>query len=581
MALAAASLACGALGVVLSPVVVGGILGVVGLGLGIVHLARPRRHRALAWWGLGLALTSVAASATMAAVYAKWYHMLRDASRTARSEAPALDRWKGARAPQLTLATLDGGRFDLAALRGRRVVLDFWASWCGPCMREVPQLQRLVDSAGKDVVVLGISDEDGATVRRAVRDAGIGYAVAAGRHALPEPFDGVDSLPTLVFIDKQGVIQSVLVGYHDFEELREHATAADFEGTVVEGRPPEVGSLPASSPSLSLRPVRAWSQPLPGGVALAVGDWDADGASEIFVAQEGRRIHVLDAGGTEKAVLAIPDPVTHLECTPRGGEQLRLLGYETWGREVSVFDGRGVKLWSYRTPDGVDVAHWGDLDGDGVEELIVGLNGPAGLHVVSRDGSVLWRAADIANVWSQSVLPATARSKGFVFATDGGGAIHVYAADGALARTFQPLGRYYSELSSAELDAQGNVQILANGHGRVVAVDPEGVVAWQSRSLEHPGAWNAAHAAAADVNGDGAPEWAFLSDATHLEIASAAGDALATLAIPEDARFALVPDASGRGRLVVVDGRTITAWTFEPSRPSSSRVALAASDVPR
>jgi cytochrome c biogenesis protein CcmG/thiol:disulfide interchange protein DsbE len=571
--MAVASLVLGVLAVVFSPVLVGAVLGLASLCLGLVHVTRRRSSRAIAWWGVGLAFLGVTASVAAGAVYYKWYRMIADVGRDGGHETPSVERWKGVRAPQITLTTVGGERVDLHALKGRRVVLDFWASWCNPCMRELPHFKRLAEASPADLVIVGISDEDAATVKRVAAEAGLGYPIAAAPSGLPKPFDQIEGLPTTFFIDRQGVIQSVLVGYHDYEELREHALAADFAGSAVDGPPPDVVSLPAAAQGL--RGVPAWSRPLPGGVALGVGDWDGNGSAALLVAS-GRKIHVLDPNGAPKSVLTIPAPVSHLECSSGGGDGLRILGYETWGREVSVFDRRGVRLWSYQAGKGVNGAHWGDLDGDGVPELIVGTNGAAGLHVVSRDGNVLWKASDISNVWSQSVLPATTRSKGFVFATEASGSIHVYAADGSLARTLQPMGRYYSELASADLDGQGTIQILAQGHGRVVALDPEGTLAWQSKAVAQAGAWQTSHLAVADLRGDGTREWVFLEAPTRLVLASSTGEKLAELAVPEGSSFAIVPRHGGRGLLAVLDGQTVTAYAFEQGPPGAARMTLAA-----
>jgi cytochrome c biogenesis protein CcmG, thiol:disulfide interchange protein DsbE len=106
----------------------------------------------------------------------------------------------GTPAPRLRLAGLDGGRVDLAALRGRPVVVNFWASWCPPCARELPLLRKaLAAHAGDRLAVVGVLvNDDPARARRFFRRAGGswpvgvdagGRAVAAWRAVgLPQSF---------------------------------------------------------------------------------------------------------------------------------------------------------------------------------------------------------------------------------------------------------------------------------------------------------------------------------------------------------------------------------------------------------
>jgi cytochrome c biogenesis protein CcmG, thiol:disulfide interchange protein DsbE len=116
----------------------------------------------------------------------------------------------GAPAPAFSLSRLDGnGKLSLASLRGKTVVLNFWASWCGPCKREAPALEQLWRQyKGRNVVVLGVDSGDAKSDARRFLDAhGITYPivsdpdelVAANRYAVP-------GLPVTYVIDRQGRI---------------------------------------------------------------------------------------------------------------------------------------------------------------------------------------------------------------------------------------------------------------------------------------------------------------------------------------------------------------------------------------
>ena len=111
----------------------------------------------------------------------------------------------------------------LQDLKGRRVIVDFWATWCPPCVKEVPHLQQLSEEFSDDeLIVIGVSNEDVATVRTFANSHGISYPLGQPVN-LATPFSDVTVLPTTVFIDRDGVIERILHGYHSYDELREHA----------------------------------------------------------------------------------------------------------------------------------------------------------------------------------------------------------------------------------------------------------------------------------------------------------------------------------------------------------------------
>jgi thiol-disulfide isomerase/thioredoxin len=219
--LAVASLVLGLLALVLSPVVIGGVLGLLGLALGLVHLSRRGGSRGMAVGGLALSGTAVLASVAAAGLYYYTYDrfVVRMASRT-----PGFAAWHGKDAPALTLRTIDGEAVDTAALRGRPVVLNFWATWCGPCRKEIPHLDRLARDAPSNLVVLSVSDEDPETLRQFRAGTPMSYAVVSA-DGLPAPYGQVRAYPTTFFIGTDGRIRSVVTGYQDFETLRERALA--------------------------------------------------------------------------------------------------------------------------------------------------------------------------------------------------------------------------------------------------------------------------------------------------------------------------------------------------------------------
>jgi thiol-disulfide isomerase/thioredoxin len=110
---------------------------------------------------------------------------------------------------------------SIATLRGRVVLLDFWATWCAPCRVVIPKLEDLQSRYGaQGLSVLGVSTEDSQDVALFAHRMTMNYGVASDRHGQTSRTYGVVSLPTLVVIDKRGVVRDVSVGYDPMEDAR-------------------------------------------------------------------------------------------------------------------------------------------------------------------------------------------------------------------------------------------------------------------------------------------------------------------------------------------------------------------------
>jgi thiol-disulfide isomerase/thioredoxin len=124
---------------------------------------------------------------------------------------------------------------SIATLRGHVVLLDFWATWCGPCRIVVPKLGALQARYGaQGLDVLGVSTEDAQDVAVFAQRMDVRYAVAIDKHAQTTRSYGVVSLPTLVVIDKRGIVRDVAVGYDSSEDARLENSVR----TLLAERPP-------------------------------------------------------------------------------------------------------------------------------------------------------------------------------------------------------------------------------------------------------------------------------------------------------------------------------------------------------
>src|SRR5882762_5624625 len=120
-------------------------------------------------------------------------------------------------APAFQLNDLDGKPFSLAEAKGKIVLLNFWATWCGPCRAEIPDLVDLQKrySDKLEIIALATDEDDADLVRRFVTKSGINYRVAMVTDEVRNSYGGVAALTTSFVIDEQARIVQKHVGLND------------------------------------------------------------------------------------------------------------------------------------------------------------------------------------------------------------------------------------------------------------------------------------------------------------------------------------------------------------------------------
>ena len=422
--------------------------------------------------------------------------------------------------PAFDLALLDGTRIDATKVRGKVVAIDFWATWCGPCLKSLPKMQQLwsQESPNGLVAIAVNADEPEPIVRDFVKQLALKLPIALYDDAFSQALR-VKSLPTVLLVDKAGRVRHRWDGYGAGLEVtiaeRVRALLAEAGDAVPPGR--HLADVVEGAGRFEV----AWATDLPPSFRVSGLSVLGAGAGGRIVTTAGDMLAVLTPDGTIGTKIQVPSSGLRLFAPASGTSEIDVVAWRPGSPDLIAVDLDGKRLRPWTAPSPVlDVDAAGDravfatLGGVAVGDLTTGAferkgqplplrsvaaYGEGGSRVAVLDDTekLAWLAADgtaagpaastPAYSWALAcagpdgavgVVPSTVMATACGTLSKGGGGrqaalalrtgdlIVVDLADGRV--RFRAAWPGIGELTAADLDGDGVDELLV-GAGRTIA----------------------------------------------------------------------------------------------------------------
>jgi len=366
---------------------------------------------------------------------------------SSQPEPPAPSPLLGKPVPEFEFVTLDDQPLRAADLEGKVVVLDFWATWCGPCRQSLPLLQQVYEKYHDNpdvqffVVSIDRSDVESAKLRATLDELGVDIPVVRDPAQFARDAFQVEGIPCLYVLGPDAIVEDneigvnphladelparlerLLAGESIYEEtLRRYeqkrteyeqsleSQASDSAATGQPAGPAEI--LPRTEPQ-RLELTRLWTNrdvSRPGNLLL-VGTPEAP---HLFILDGWRRVAQLDLDGNliEAKELDIPSNaiISSLRGAVIGADQLIFVGSASTQPKVHVFDSLWQTAFSHPSDESSEIAEveLDDLDRDGRPEFYIAFWGNRGVQRVDLDGNSEWKYEQLQNVFSIATLPSS------------------------------------------------------------------------------------------------------------------------------------------------------------------------------
>ncbi|HEX4826553.1 MAG TPA: TlpA disulfide reductase family protein [Candidatus Polarisedimenticolaceae bacterium] len=336
--------------------------------------------------------------------------------------SPLLAPVNYAKVPDAKIPLAAGGVFDVASARGGVLIIDYWASWCTPCLQELPHLEKLFESrSAKGLTVLAINvDEDAATARASAKKIGLTMTIALNDNEFFRKLNVQQlSLPTTLVVDRQGRMRGRWNGYRTGDENDIAALVDTLLGADDKNPGRSIADVAAGAGRLS----PLWSRDIRGSADGVLGLAPGLASGARAVASGGGTLSFYAADGTVTGTLPVPSWAG------------RLLAIDKDTRLVAAFRPGGQTIGTLQLPEGTakEIA---------VDAPIVNA-AAAGARVVV----VTTAGASIADPAQASSTAVTGFEKARDVASSEGAAL-VLRADGSIA-SLEPAGAFSAKADEA------------------------------------------------------------------------------------------------------------------------------------
>lgn len=405
----------------------------------------------------------------------------------------------GKPAPDFSFAGAEGKTINLQTFAGKVAVIDFWASWCGPCRVKLPLVEKVYAKykTNEKVAFLAVSVDNPETadkeLQTAFRELGVTLPVARDpqQHAARKFY--ISAIPASCILGPNGVVQDIQAGFrpsHDTElaekiekllagtdihaqplaqlaeERKQYAAWLDrwikdgvfLAPAALEQDLPPATIAPRSEPK-HLKLVSLWqSRDLksPGNILVVA---EPSQAPRLLVLDGGRSVAELDAAGKPAGFHALDMPERQVAVFLRTfvhGDKRFFAVTGTMQPQVHVFDRQWKRIASFpveppQDPQpGIADVQLADLDGDGTPEIYVAYFGEGGVHAATLEGKRLWANRSLSMVSRLAILAPEGERPGRLVCTNALGSLVVLDAQGKRVDEFRLPNRLLHWIVAAE-----------------------------------------------------------------------------------------------------------------------------------
>ena len=439
-------------------------------------------------------------------------------------EPPAPSVLLGKTIDPFTFVTLDDRNVARDDLHGKVVVLDFWATWCSPCRKSLPQLQQVYEQFRdrENVLFYAVSIDDPSVkneeLRAVLDELGVTIPVLRDPSQAARNVFHVEGIPNLFVLGPTGLVEDYEVGVNPqlaqdlprrierllsgesiFAETiaRYEKQRADYERSKQpqsdESRIQRVERAQIAERTtpqhLALTPLWQCREISKPGNLLLLEHQGTDSSAEpaIYVLDGWRRVVQLDGQGkiVKSYDLDIPSNavVSSLHAGRNIDGEVYFVGTASTQPQVHVFHADWSRAFSFPESEDAEIAQAAvaDLDGDDIDELYIAYWGHRGVERVDPTGKPVWRYKDLENVFS--IAPSFFGNDTELLCANSRGNLVAIDASGNRSREISVSSRFIRAVYAADLDGDGRCELCglsptAAGNDVAVGISPDGALLW-------------------------------------------------------------------------------------------------------